>query len=259
MPVKIYSSGMYVRLGFAIAVSVRPEILVVDEVIAVGDEEFQRKCFDYLHELRRDGSTVIIVSHNLGVLEELCDQAIWIDHGHIKARGEARPVVRDYLRSINENEAAARGQHDGIIRLGTGEAVVTDLQYLDVSGESQPHLISGQPARFRMRFTAHRNVPRAVVGLGFYTENGVNVCGPNSSRQGTYHIEQGDGAVEFAVDELLLSPGNYQLSTAIMEDGSFIDIVDRGFTLKVRGSQGSEPGITRMPGTWTLEGVRSAE
>jgi ABC-2 type transport system ATP-binding protein/lipopolysaccharide transport system ATP-binding protein len=259
MPVKIYSSGMYVRLGFAIAVSVRPEILVVDEVIAVGDEEFQRKCFDHLHQLRRDGSTVIIVSHSLGVLEELCDEAIWIDHGHIAARGEARPVVRQYLQSINENEAAARGQLDGMVRLGTGEVVVCDLQYLDADGNVQSHLITGEPARFRMKYSAHKALPRGVVGLGFYTENGVNLCGPNSSRQGLFAIERGDGVVEFSVEKLLLTPGNYQVSTAIAEDGSFIDIVDRGFSLKVRGSQGTEPGLTLMPGTWSLEETADAE
>lgn len=259
MPVKIYSSGMYVRLGFAIAVSVRPEILVIDEVIAVGDEEFQRKCFDHLHDLRRSGSTVIIVSHSLGVLEELCDEAIWIDHGRIAARGQSRPVVREYLKSINENEAAARGQHDGMVRLGTGDVVVSELQFLDVEGRVQSHLITGQPARFRMKFDAHKPLPRGIVGLGFFTENGVNVCGPNNSRQGTFEIARGEGSVEFAVDNLLLTPGNYQVSTAVMEDGSFIDIVDRGFTLKVRGSEGSEPGVTLMPGTWTLEGTASAE
>ncbi len=259
MPVKIYSSGMYVRLGFAIAVSVSPEILVVDEVIAVGDEEFQRKCFDHLHELRRQGSTVILVSHSLGILEELCDDAIWIDHGHIAAQGEARPVVREYLKSINENEAAARGMHDGMVRLGTGEVIVHDLQYLDADGKVQPSLITGQPARFRMKFAAHKALPRGVVGLGFFTENGVNVCGPNNSRQGTFVIERGEGSVEFAVDRLLLTPGNYQVSTAIMEDGSFVDIVDRGFSLKVRGSEGSEPGVTLMPGTWSMEALADAD
>ncbi len=88
-PVKVYSSGMYVRLGFAVAVSLDPEILMVDEIIAVGDEEFQRKCFDHLHELRKRGSTIVLVSHSLGLIRDLCDQAAWLDHGHIRELGPA--------------------------------------------------------------------------------------------------------------------------------------------------------------------------
>src|SRR5664279_764391 len=80
-PVKVYSSGMYVRLGFSIAVTVEPEILIVDEIIAVGDEEFQRKCFDYLYELRRHGTTIVIVSHSLPIVADLCDNGAWLDHG----------------------------------------------------------------------------------------------------------------------------------------------------------------------------------
>ena len=90
-PVKVYSSGMYVRLGFSIAVTVDPEILIVDEIIAVGDEEFQRKCFDHLYELRRKGTTIVLVSHSLGVMADLCDQAAWLDQGRLMSCG---PVAR---------------------------------------------------------------------------------------------------------------------------------------------------------------------
>ena len=106
-PVKVYSSGMYVRLGFSIAVTTRPEILVVDEIIAVGDEEFQRKCFDYLYELRRQGTTIVIVSHSLSVVADLCDQGVWLDHGRMIASGDVRDVVDQYLQDVNEKEATA--------------------------------------------------------------------------------------------------------------------------------------------------------
>ncbi len=103
-PVKVYSSGMYVRLGFAVAVSLDPEILMVDEIIAVGDEEFQRKCFDYLHELRKRGSTIVLVTHSLGLIRDLCDQAAWLEHGRIRDLGPGGAVVDKYLADVNDRE-----------------------------------------------------------------------------------------------------------------------------------------------------------
>jgi lipopolysaccharide transport system ATP-binding protein len=105
-PIKHYSSGMHVRLGFAVAVMVRPEILLVDEVIAVGDEEFQRKCYDYLYDLRRAGTSMIVVSHGLGQITDLCDQAVWLEHGEVRGFGESRTVVRAYLDDVNHREVA---------------------------------------------------------------------------------------------------------------------------------------------------------
>ncbi len=101
-PVKVYSSGMFVRLGFAIAVSLDPEILIVDEVIAVGDEEFQRKCFDHLFELRKRGTTIVLVTHALSLIQDLCDRAAWLDHGLVREIGPARETVDSYLRDVNE-------------------------------------------------------------------------------------------------------------------------------------------------------------
>src|SRR5664280_107762 len=106
-PVKIYSSGMFVRLGFAIAVSLDPEILMVDEVIAVGDEEFQRKCFDHLFELRKRGTTIVLVTHSLGLIRDMCDQAAWLDHGEVRELGVAREVADRYIESVNDREVQA--------------------------------------------------------------------------------------------------------------------------------------------------------
>ena len=105
-PVKHYSSGMYVRLGFAVAVHVNPEILMIDEVIAVGDEEFQRRCFDYIYRLRRQGVTIVMVSHGAPLMEQMCDEVAWLDHGRLMAKGDPSEVVRKYLEKVNvvENE-----------------------------------------------------------------------------------------------------------------------------------------------------------
>ena len=112
MPVKVYSSGMYVRLGFSIAVNLDPEILLIDEIIAVGDEEFQRRCFDHLYELRRKGTTIVFVSHSLALVQTLCDQVAWIDHGRLRAEGPAS----------RSSTATCGGQRGRERRLGAGAA-----------------------------------------------------------------------------------------------------------------------------------------
>ena len=103
-PVKVYSSGMFVRLGFAVAISLDPEILIVDEVIAVGDEEFQRKCFDYLFDLRRRGKTIVLVTHSLNFVRDLCDQAAWLEGGTVRQLGPARDVADAYVAAVDDRE-----------------------------------------------------------------------------------------------------------------------------------------------------------
>jgi lipopolysaccharide transport system ATP-binding protein len=108
-PVKVYSSGMYVRLGFAVAVHVQPDILFVDEVIAVGDEEFQRRCFDHLDRLRRHGTTIVLVSHSVSVLQKMCDRLVWLDHGRILEVGEPYEVAGNYLAAVDRAEGERLG------------------------------------------------------------------------------------------------------------------------------------------------------
>ena len=131
-PVKHYSSGMYVRLGFSVAVHMKPDVLLVDEVLAVGDEEFQRKCFDHLYALRRAGKTIIVVSHGLGQLEGLCDEIAWLERGTMQQHGPAVETIAAYLRKVNADESArnpmvtaVRGDRDGGVRAATRRSQVT--------------------------------------------------------------------------------------------------------------------------------------
>jgi lipopolysaccharide transport system ATP-binding protein len=259
-PVKVYSSGMYVRLGFSIAVTVAPEILIVDEIIAVGDEEFQRKCFDHLFELRRQGTTIVLVSHSLGSVTDLCDNAMWLDHGRMRAIGDVREVVDDYLQDVNKKEAAAQGgtveaDSDGPLRLGSGEIRIRDVEYRDGSGDVAPILMTGEPCTIRLHYEATRDIPEAVFGLGFWHESGVNVAGPNSGfGDRAFKVEPGTGHVDFHLDHLALQPGMFLLTTAVVDRGHSYDYVDRGFELRVRADSGSaEPGLTRLFGSWSLQ------
>ena len=257
-PVKIYSSGMYVRLGFSIAVTVDPEILIVDEIIAVGDEEFQRKCFDHLFELRRQGTTIVLVSHSLGVVADLCDNALWLDHGKTRALGEVRDVVDEYLQDVNKKEAAAHGASEeettGPVRLGSGEIRIRDIEYLDGSGAVVPFLMAGEPCTIRMHYTASVDVLEAVFGLAFVHESGVTVAGPNSGfGDRAFKVEAGTGRVDFHLERFALQPGMFLVTTAVVDRGHIYDYVDRGFDLRVRSESASaELGLARMFGVWSL-------
>jgi ABC-2 type transport system ATP-binding protein/lipopolysaccharide transport system ATP-binding protein len=259
-PVKVYSSGMYVRLGFAIAVNTRPEVLAVDEVIAVGDEEFQRKCMDHLHWLRQQGSTILMVSHALGLVEDLCDRAVWLDHGRVRGLGDARAVVRDYLASVNENErgssddggpaSASSVDVDGADRYGSGEVRVVSVTIIDADGHPVNIVVSGQPITVRLHYRAVRDIASAVFGLGFVHESGITVAGPNSASQGPWAVPAGSGQVDFQIGSLALAPGTFMIRTAVVDRGRTFDHADNQATLRVRGSGDDPPGLFRMEGTW---------
>jgi lipopolysaccharide transport system ATP-binding protein len=256
-PVKTYSSGMYVRLGFAIAVKVDPEILVIDEVIAVGDEDFQRRCFDYIAHLRSRGSTIVIVTHSMGIVTDRCDYAMWLDHGEVQALGKAREVVDGYLDRVNQQESArtqGAGQSDdpvGIVRRGTGEVRVLGYEVLDESGQPAAFLVANRPGTVRMHYRAARDIDDCVFGLGFFTESDINVTGPNSQRSGGRDVTSGFGYIDFHMPNVLLAPDTYKLSTAVVRRGDFIDMLDRAFLIKVRGASTGEPGLFTTPGSWS--------
>ena len=257
-PVKTYSSGMYIRLGFAIAVTLDPEILIVDEVIAVGDEEFQRKCFDYLHELRRKGTTIVVVTHALGVVQDLCDGAVWLDHGKVRNIGTGRDIVQEYLDDVNARESAATG-HSAVeapvsarARIGSGEVRVTAVDYRDGSGVPAPFLLTGEPGTVRIHYRSSTAMPNATFGVSFLHESGVNVAGPNSGVDApAAPLQAGEGFVDYHLERVPLQAGVYAVSAAIVDRGHIYDIADREFELRVRGQGSEEPGLTRFFGRWS--------
>ena len=257
-PIKTYSSGMYVRLGFAVAVKVNPEILVIDEVIAVGDEDFQRKCFDYIHELRQRGSTIVIVTHSMGIVTDRCDYAMWLDHGEVQAIGDARSVVDAYMHKVNSDEAERGGQEaaegaegaEVVVRRGSGDVRIVGVELFGPTGESSVFLINGKPGTMRLHFEAKEATKNVIFGFGFFTEAAVNVAGPNSRLQGAVEVKQGTGYADFSMPEVLLASGTYATSAAIMAQGSFLDYLDRFFEVRVRPGSSDEPGLITMPGQW---------
>ena len=266
-PVKVYSSGMYVRLGFAIAVNLDPEILIVDEVIAVGDEEFQRRCFDHLYELRRKGVTIVLVTHSLGLVADLCDEAAWLDGGTLRAVGRSRDVVDQYLAAVNRREAesgeeggdssASTDDSEGVTpRRGSGEVRVAKVEFLDDQGHARPFVTTGSRCTVRLTYRSETPLPSVTFGLGFTSESGVQVAGPNSGYgEAAFTVPQGTGHVDFVVEDLPLQPGEFLLSTAVVDKGHVYDYLDRAFVLKVRADDVTEPGLVKLTGQWSLRSL----
>lgn len=265
-PVKVYSSGMYVRLGFSIAVNLDPEILIIDEVIAVGDEEFQRKCFDHLAGLKKRGVTIVLVSHSLGLVQTLCDEVAWLDHGRLRAAGPAPEVTQQYLTEVNAVEqsrdeaAAAQTQTAApptpptIPRPGSHEIMITDVEFLSGERSSTNRAIAGEPLRVRVHYDAHEPVTEPVVALAFYTENKTHVTGSNSRSGGVRLGEvSGPGYVEWDLGNCPLNPGNYLVRAGITDWslGHRYDHWQHGPDLTVRaGSAANYRGIVSFPARW---------
>lgn len=264
VPVKVYSSGMYVRLGFAIAVTLDPEILVIDEIIAVGDEEFQRRCFDYLHRLRKRGVTIIFVTHSMGLVQQMCDGAAWLDGGRLRVVGTADEVVNAYLDTVNaaeterlteEQAGATATTTTGVHDRGTGEVVVDRLELIDRFGQTRTTALAGDPLTVRVHYDVRGPVERAVIGLGIRAENGVEIAGPNTRTSGLdpVALTPGPGSVDYVIDPLILNPGTYYLSAALVDETAMhvYDYWYEAAQLVVQPGHGqSAAGLVKLPGSW---------
>jgi ABC-2 type transport system ATP-binding protein/lipopolysaccharide transport system ATP-binding protein len=261
-PVKVYSSGMYVRLGFSVAVHVNPEILLIDEVIAVGDEEFQRRCFDHLFSLRQQGVTIVMVTHSMGLVQTMCDHAAWLDRGEVQLEDDAVKVVREYLKKVNAAEGERLGEAGGEIvgamgrRAGTGEIVIEGVDYVNTRRTVTPVGSTGDPLVVRIRYNAREPVEDPVFTLGFHHDGGTLVGQPNTRlaqfKTGTLH---GEGYLFYKFDRLPLTPGTYHLSATVTDSHSLhrYDVHEREFELHVQpGASSQAGGYVDLQGEWSF-------
>lgn len=260
-PVKTYSSGMYVRLGFAVATNVDPDILLIDEILAVGDEAFQRKSLDKLYELKRQKKTIIVVSHALSSIAEICDEAIWLDKGEIKAAGPARKVVATYLREVNQKEEALSDLGDEVAReelgsrRGSGELQLKSVKLLDGQGQEKSIFKTGEKLVFRMEYEAKRPIEKPVFGFTLYTRSGVLCIGTNSRIFGLVPEKLiGSGVIEYEFEQLPLLGGDYEL-TVVVHDISgmhIFDSHDKSYRFRVSAVDNSDIGLFKSSGSWRM-------
>ncbi len=217
-PVKNYSSGMYVRLGFSVAINVDPDVLLVDEVLAVGDEEFQRRCAEKFVELQDNGKTIIVVSHGIGQLRSMCDRLGWMQAGKLKAIGETREVADAYIGTVHVSRLPG---HDGVAtRWGSGEAEILSVEVLDSAGRAVESVRTGDDCKFRVRYRVNADpIRRTCVGFGLRRIDGVHISGENNreSRQ-IMDVIEGEGYVDYSIKRLPLLVGTYDLSFAIQNE-----------------------------------------
>lgn len=280
-PVRTYSSGMYMRLAFSVAINVDADILLVDEILAVGDASFQAKCFNRLREIKASGTTIVIVSHSLGQIEQICDRSIWIHDGKIRADGLPREVHPAYLNYMAQQlvehssepvqrppEECAKEQPQAEeeppeekerekTRWGNGAARFTKIRLLDRQGKEKSAFLTGEPMTIEMSYQVNGQLKNPACGIGVFRDDGVHCYGVNTQID---HIKglalKAEGIIRFEVKENLLLPGNYTLDVALhTEDGFAYDYYRYAKKFQMV-SQESEAGLVRLPHIWAVDGAR---
>jgi len=293
-PVKTYSSGMYMRLGFAVAIHVDPEVLLVDEVLAVGDEGFTHKCLDKFAEFKRRGKTILLVTHSLGLVERFCDEALWLDAGRIRGSGDPKRIVGAYITDVQQREERELAAGDSKAResasaatvspdepasavlpdnpvetasapadmfraaegrWGSREVEITDVALVGSDGASGHVFRSGDPLDVRISLRAPLPVDDFVVGIGVFNAEGVCCYGTNTSVDALLPERlSGDAEVVFAVDALDLVEGTYKLDVAVHKQDGYPYDYHRLLYTFRVKSRAKDVGIYRPRHAWRFSG-----
>jgi ABC-type polysaccharide/polyol phosphate transport system ATPase subunit len=255
-PVKNYSSGMVVRLGFAIAINVEPEILIIDEVLAVGDEEFQQRCFQKIEQFRREGRTIIFVSHGLAQVSQFCHRAMWLEKGVVRSIGPAYEVVSEYTGVAHHVEHVVETtiSDEPLDRWGTGEVRITDVTISGPDGKEAQTFESGRLFRVRIDYEILTPITELVVGIRITHLHGLNVFGSNTKRRGlALPLQHKKGHAIFEVAALPILEGTFDLTVDVSDNAEVnpYDHLEKAFRFNVVQTGTYDEGVTRVGGTWS--------
>ena len=281
-PVRTYSSGMYMRLAFAVAINVDADILLIDEILAVGDINFQAKCFNKLREIKGKGTTIVIVSHSMDQIEKICDRSIWIHEGVIKAEGKPRDVHPQYFEYMGkarqalmenenqdspkdeENETDDKNVNEELVqeeetatdesRWGTGEARITEVKFLNQKGEEASVFKTGEEVRIEIAFQVKKAIKEANFGVGIFRTDGIHCYGTNTQidKLDKFNLDE-SGKVVLKLDSLELLPGEYDFDFAIgAENCTDIDYCRSVKRIQVY-SEISDVGVARVSHEWNID------
>ncbi len=258
LPVRTYSSGMYMRLGFAVAAHIRADVLLLDEVFAVGDEGFQRKCFGKIADYKRSGGTIVFVSHDAAAVERLCDRAVLLLHGKVDLDGPVEEAIARYhaLLAADESpdELAA-----GLREFGAGGARIVEGALVDSDGEQRLQFLAGEPLTVRLRIAVDRALEPPVVVLELRDDNGVLLAGDEQdTAELGWRAEPGERLVELSLARLPLADGRFHLRFALREasGGRLLHLLDDALRLVVYPS-GEQRGALLLEGRWTLKEIET--
>lgn len=281
-PVRTYSSGMYMRLAFSVAINVDADILLIDEILAVGDANFQAKCFNKLKEIKSHGTTIVIVSHSLGQIEQICDRSIWIHEGLIRAEGPPKEIDLEYLdfmgqklqestrkeleeknqqeeeeKSGSEQEAEENTEAEETPeekkRWGSGAARIKRIKAFTSDGAEQRIFRTGEDIKFRLDYTVKEKVTDAVFGIGIFNRDGVQCYGTNTriDKHPEFSLDK-NGTAEITLEKVGLLPGEYLIDFAIETgDGIPVDYYREAYTIEMISAAG-DVGIARITHNWSI-------
>ena len=253
-PVRTYSSGMYMRLGFAIAAHLDADTLLLDEVFAVGDEAFQRKCFGRIHAFKQGGGTIVFVSHDAAAVERLCERAVLLQRGEVLVDGSTREALARYRRVLaDEVDPAERAA--GLREWGTGEAAIVEARLLGEEGSEREQFLAGEPLRLRLRVESRDGVAPPLLQLELRDDAGTLVAGEAVETAALgWDGGGGERLLRYDVESLPLSDGRFHLRLGLSEadGGRQLHWLDDALTFLVYPA-GEERGVVRLRGSWSLE------
>ena len=279
-PVRTYSSGMYMRLAFAVAINVDADILLIDEILAVGDAAFQAKCFHKLREIKAAGTTIVIVSHSLGQIEQICDRSIWFKDGKIQRQGVPKEIHLHYLdfmgrknqqpvkeksvcedvvaESMAEHEDTEQTQQQAeekdAFRWGSKEAVILGVKLLDSTGQEKTVFKTGEQMTIQLQYKCSRKIEDAVIGIGIFRNDGLQCYGVNTNidRYGDITLKD-KGQIQCILRDNELLEGEYLLDVAIhKEDGFAYDYWKSSKQFRMY-SEYADAGVVRLVHQWEIE------
>jgi len=277
-PLRTYSSGMSARLGFAVATDTQPDILIVDEILSVGDEAFQRKSFERIQAIKAQGATILLVSHSMSTIENECQRAAWLDHGQIIALGDAKAIVAQYTGRVIEKESErltierkmvganlAVNQNESPQRWGNRKIEITQVQITDPAGIEQMIFNTGQSLTLQIDYEAHERVDNPIFGIAIHRQDGIHITGPNTAQAGLpLPMLDGPGRITYKIDRLPLLDGLYSFSIAVVnqKDNETFDYHDRLYSFRVVNREGHTKehfGLITLDGKWEFEVTQLVE
>jgi lipopolysaccharide transport system ATP-binding protein len=246
---KNFSSGMQVRLAFSTAIQTDPEVLLMDEVLAVGDMEFQQKCLDVLNRYRKEGVTIVFVSHDLGSVRRFCDRTLLLNRGEQAALGETGEVIDRYV--YGGREESPKEAEETKSRWGDRKVEIAGVKFLDKFGSEGVRFNSFDPLTVRIFYDAHERIPNPVFGIALYSEDGVHLYGTNTELKNlSLRYLEGKGYIDLVVEKVPMLAGRFLLTVAVhTHNQQPYDWHDREYAFDVIPT-GRDAGIVDIPCTW---------
>ena len=254
LPVRTYSSGMYMRLGFSVAAHIQADVLLLDEVFAVGDEQFQRKCFGKIAEFKNRGGTIVFVSHDAQAVERLCDRAVLLRGGAVEFDGETREAIAAYRRLLAA-DANPEELQAGLREWGTGEARIVAAELVDDDGDVRTQFASGEPATVRLVVAAAEGIPPPRVSLELRDDGGLVLGGASQdTRVLGWDGETGEREVRFRIGRLPLADGRFHLRVSLVDEqgGRLLHTLEDALRFFVF-PEGPVTGAVLLEGEWTMQ------